>query len=110
MSKEVEKIEEKNQEIEQGEVVELKPVETATQKKPNIFKRAASKIGAGIRQVRESPVACAIGAGIGALATLGVQAYLSHRFMEDVGIGDPVEVEDLGEVTDETETEEIMNE
>lgn len=109
MSKNVVEQVENQEVIEQGDVIELKPEEPVAQKKPNIFKRAVSKIGAGIRQVRESPVACAIGAGIGALATLGVQAYLSHRSLEDVDVTNPIETEDLGETTVD-ETAEVMNE
>lgn len=88
----------------EGKVV---PLETKA-KKPSIFKRAASKIGAGIRQVRESPVACAIGAGVGALATLGVQAWLTHKSSGPIDIPE-ADVTDLGDSVLE-ETEEVMNE
>ena len=86
----------------EGKVVRLEA------KKPNIFKRAASKIGAGIRQVRESPVACAIGAGVGALATLGVQAWLAHRSSGPIDIPEG-DVTDLGDTVLEDESE-VMNE
>lgn len=93
-----------NQEMQEGKVV---PLETKA-KKPNIFKRAASKIGAGIRQVRESPVACAIGAGVGALATLGVQAWLAHKSSGPIDIPEG-DVTDLGDTVLEDESE-VMNE
>ena len=98
------------QEVTNGEVVEMKKVEEEPKaKKPNFFKRAASKIGAGIRQVRESPVACAIGAGVGALATLGVQAWLAHRSNGPIDIPES-DVTDLGETPIDMDADEIMNE
>lgn len=83
-------------------------------KKPNVFKRIAHGIGTGIRKVRESPVATAIGVGIGTAITIGAKALIDYRsarkHSDAIPIDDLVEIEDEGEEPIEEPTEEIETE
>ena len=56
------------------------PPKTVEPAKRNIFKRAWDGIKAGFEAVRKSPQAAAIGAVAGSLVTLGVGAYIEHKF------------------------------
>ena len=83
-------------------------------KKPNVFKRVLNGIGTGIRKVRESPVATAIGVGIGTAITIGAKALIDYRsarkHSDAIPIDDLVEIEDEGEEPIEEPTEEIDTE
>ena len=85
-------------------------------KKPNVFKRVLNGIGTGIRKVRESPVATAIGVGIGTAITIGAKALIDYRsarkHSDAIPIDDLVEIEDDGEeeVVEDEPTEEIETE
>lgn len=83
--------------------------EKVEEKKPNVFKRAWRGVKSAARKVRESPAATIIGACVGAAATLGVEALISHRksrYIEgELPESEPIELEEY--VEDETESEPI---
>lgn len=103
------KVEEQNI-VEMGTEVTEKKEEKV--KKPNVFVRIGHGIGTGIRKVRESPVATAIGVGIGTMITIGAKALIDYRasrhHSDAIPIDDLVEIEDDGEeVVEEEPTEEV---
>lgn len=82
---------------------EQKPEE----KKPSRVKRFFGKVGNGIKQAWESPVATAIGAVIGAAVTVGVNALIhrssshSDEIPDEDLLPEPEEAEDLNNVVNE---------
>ena len=98
------------------EIKEVKPVENeknneetkTEEKKPGRVKRFFGKVGNGIKQAWESPVATAIGAVIGAAVTVGVSTLLNHKsgHSEEIPVGELLpEPED-----DYTTTDDVVNE
>lgn len=84
------KIEEMKKEMLNPEVdgndSDVKDEPNAGEKKPNVFVRCWRGIKTGIGKVRENPVAAAIGAVVGSVATIGVTAYVAHKrgqFIQD---------------------------
>lgn len=96
------------------EIKEVKPVENektneetkTEEKKPGRVKRFFGKVGNGIKQAWESPVATAIGAVIGAAVTVGVNALIHKNGSHSEEI--PVD-ELLPEPEDYTTTDEAVN-
>lgn len=86
--------------------------EKVEEKKPNVFKRAWRGVKSGARKVRESPAATIIGACVGAAATLGVEALISHRksryIQGELPESEPIELEEC--IEDEAEESEPIEE
>ena len=87
--------------------------EVKKEEKPNIFVRIGRKIGNGVKAVRESPVATAIGAIGGAIVTgAGVLVFnhMRNRCEEETEM-EPIEQEFEEEYeSDEPEEEEVQDE
>lgn len=86
--------------------------EVKKDKKPNIFVRIGRKIGNGVRAVRESPVATAIGAIGGAIVTgAGVLVFnhMRNRGEEETEM-EPIEQEFEEEECESEPEEEVQDE
>lgn len=102
-----------NKEMPNQEMPKEDPKTDAVEKKPNVFKRIGAKIGSGFRAVRESPVATAIGAALGAAVTFGAGVYLDYRrrkYSDEIPVSELLpEANELEEMPDEP-AEEVAEE